>query len=500
MLRNMVMAILAIVVAQNVGATEYIVKHKVGFVTPMLNMIQGLSVEDIHEKGRLIKVDLVKNQEAQLLADLMTRSDIEYVIPNYKFKAFKNRVSINKLKEQWAITKVNAEAAWDKSKNKGSKKIIVAVIDTGVDYRHESLKQNAVPGYDFKDKDNDPMDKTGMQNPGHGTHCAGMVGATGLVDGGIVGLSPTVSLMPLRFLDEKGSGDLMDGVRAIDYAIEKGAHVISASWGAAVSKTQAQPIIEAVKRADDAGVIFVAAAANDGKNNDKVSMYPANAGFANTITVAASNSNDGKPSWSNYGRKRVHVSAPGENIMSTIPGNKYKNLSGTSMATPLVAGLVALLKSEDISLTGAQARAILQKSGAKVAIEVACHCRVDAAAAMDVVTEKQMIVVPSAATVAPSKTMNFSALNSQGTVNYTSSNPEIASINEAGLLTAHKDGSVKISATDASGKTAETLDIFIAKLTDSPDNGGGGGGGQCPLPPEMCEEICKIQPQLPFCQ
>src|SRR5690606_15653783 len=143
-------------------------------------------------------------------------------------------------------------------------------------------------------------------------------------------------------------------------AIEKGAHVISASWGATIPRSQAQPLIEAIKRATDKGIIFVAAAANDGKNNDKTDVFPANAGFDNMISVAASGASDAKPSWSNYGKSSVHVAAPGENIMSTLPADKYGNLSGTSMATPLVAGLVALLKSQDMSLTGSQVRALLQ--------------------------------------------------------------------------------------------------------------------------------------------
>jgi thermitase len=495
--KKIIMVLSLILVAQGVLAAEYIVKYRVGFV-PTLMAVQGLSVSDRHIPGRLIEVDIDKQVEEKVLADLYSRSDIEYVVPNVRLKAFKP-ITTKQLKEQWAITKVNAEQAWQMSKNKGSKNIIVAVIDTGVDYRHESLKPNMVQGYDFKEKDNDPMDKTSSKNPGHGTHCAGVIGATGLVTGGIVGLSPNVSIMPIRFLDENGGGDLMDGVRSIDYAISNGAHVISASWGAAVSAQQAQPIIEAVKRADDAGLIFVAAAANDGKNNDKVSMYPANANFANTITVAASNSSDGKPRWSNYGRARVHVAAPGENIMSTIPGNKYQNLSGTSMATPLVAGLVALLKSQRPSLTGAQAKAILQVSGAKVAIETACKCRVDAAGAMKLILDKSLLVVPSAATVAPSSTLNFDTLNAQGNVTFSSSDASVASITTDGLLTANKAGVAQVTATDASGKTAESLEIFVANLTDSPDNGGGGGGGACPFPPEMCDAICQINPSAPFC-
>ena len=227
-----------------------------------------------------------------------------------------------------------------------------------------------VQGYNFKDNNNDPMDKTSPGgNPGHGTHCSGIIGGTGLIDGGIEGISPVVSIMPLRFLDESGQGDIDSAIKAIDYAVQQKVAVISASWGATIGADQAKPLVEAIKRADDAGIIFVAAAANDGADNDTVSVFPANSGLPGTITVGATDSNDTKPSWSNYGVKSVHVSAPGDSIMSSLPGNQYGNLSGTSMATPLVSGLVALLKAQDPTLTGVQTRALLQLTGAKISME-----------------------------------------------------------------------------------------------------------------------------------
>ncbi|MEZ4872532.1 MAG: S8 family serine peptidase [Bdellovibrionales bacterium] len=193
----------------------------------------------------------------------------------------------------------------------------------------------------------------------------------------------------------------------MDYAIEKGVDVISASWGATISAAQAKPLIEAVQRASDAGVIFVAAAANDGRNNDATDVFPANAEFANTISVAASGSNDQKPQWSNYGRRTVHLASPGLDIMSTLPNNRYDNLSGTSMATPLVAGLVALLKSQNPELTGQDARALLQTTGAKVSIETACNCRIDAGEAMSALVEKRMFISPAAMTLSPSDSAQF---------------------------------------------------------------------------------------------
>ena len=424
-------------------------------------------------------------------------------------KAVTAPVDAAALKDQWAIAKVQAEKAWQRAGNKGNRKIIVAVIDTGVDYKHPALAPNMIAGYDFAENDADPMDKTGFQNPGHGTHCAGAVGATGLIDGGIVGLSPEVSMMPLRFLDERGSGDLNNAIKAIDYAVEKGANIISASWGAAVPRSTAAPLLEAIKRADDKGVIFIAAAANDGKNNDTTEMYPANNGFPNSITVAASGASDAKPSWSNYGTATVHVASPGENIMSTLPNSKYGNLSGTSMATPLVSGLVALMMAQDPTLTGAQVRAILQTTGAKVSIETACNCRVDAFEAVDAVLSKKMVVVPAAATVGAGETINVSALYGKAPFKFASSNSSVGTIADNGTFTAVANGSTTITVTDADGKTASSLNFNVGRKSAGNPPGGNPGQpptdpgqpGDCPLgDPAICQIICQIKPDLPFCQ
>lgn len=454
-----------------------------------------------HDVGSWAKVNIPKNFEVSTLLDLMSNTEIEYVVPNFKLHSFSTvPVEGAALKEQWAIAKVQAEKAWTRAGNRGNKKVLLAVIDTGSDYKHKSLSGNMVQGYDFKDKDNDPMDMTGAQNPGHGTHCAGIIGGNGLVDGGIIGLSPELSIMPLRFLGADGSGSLDDAIRAIDYAIEKGVMVISASWGAAVPRAQAQPLIEAIKRADDKGIIFVAAAANDGKNNDTTDVFPANSGLPNTITVAASGSADEKPSWSNFGVASVHVAAPGLNIMSTLPNDSYGNLSGTSMATPLVSGLVAFLKAQDMSLTGAQIRAILQITGAKVNIETACHCRVDAFGAVEAVLSKQMVMVPAAATIKENENLTLSVLNGSAPFRYVSSNPAVLSVSDSGVITGVSKGSSTVTVTDALGKTATSLDLMVG-ATGGGGGGGGGGGMECPVgDPALCEILCTISPTLPWCK
>ncbi len=484
------------------NAGEFLVKYKnekaVNNIVFMQNESNGLQVRSMHKPGKLLKVSINEFQKVRVLAEILRDSNVEYVVPNFKIKAFSTPVDFMGLKEQYALAKVNAPQAWAKAGNKGKKTVTVAVIDTGIDYNHSALAPNMVSGIDYRDNDNDPMDLTGAQNPGHGTHCAGIIGATGLVDGGIQGISPEVQMMPIRFLGADGSGDLDNGIKSIDYAIEKGVQVISASWGAAVPTAQAQPLIEAVKRADAAGIIFVAAAANDGKNNDNVAMYPTNANTPNMIAVAASNSSDAKPSWSNYGKAMVSIAAPGDAIMSTLPSNKYGNLSGTSMATPLVAGLVAFLKAQDPTLTGAEIRSLMQATGAKVQIETACNCRIDALASVTTLLDKQSWMVPAAATVAVDATQQFAMKNASGAVKFESSDANIATITEEGLLTGKVQGTVTIKATDASGRSVSSLDINVGKTESS--NPGGPGEGECPLgDPMLCQIMCGIMPELPWC-
>lgn len=504
---NSILAGVIFLSALTASAKEYIVKFKDAAITKQKSVsIKGVGrvpFVDTHESAALAKIVLdQKGNQARALANLMKNPQVEYVVESFELKT-QSQVDLTVLKDQWAIKKVGAEQAWNAAGNTGSQSVTVAVIDTGVDYKHESLKANMVPGYDFKDNDNDPFDdydpnwQTSRKNPGHGTHCAGIVGATGVVEGGIVGLSPNVSIMPLRFLGVDGSGDLMAGIKAVDYAIEKKVDIISASWGAMVSAAQAQPLTEAVKRASDAGIIFISAAGNgdqtgNGFSNDTKGMYPANAVFENTITVAASDENDAKTKFSNFGRKSVHLAAPGFKIMSTLPNNNYELLSGTSMATPLVSGLVALLKAQNKALTGMQARSLLQQTAVKAAIETACNCRVSASDSMDAVLNNKPILVPYAHTFAPNETVKFSVMNGVGAVNYVSSNPQVASFDANGTLTALTEGEVTVTATDSAGTVLKSESIFVWTRTSA--------GGSCPLGDQaLCDLMCQIMPDMPWC-
>lgn len=517
-LKKTLLAVFGIVtlIGTQVSATEFIVKFKTqkqfsnSYVS--LRNLDGLTLMAFHRPGRIAKIDLLSRNQTELerkLSVLRKRTDIEYIVPNIKFTINPVLDDI-KFQDQWALDKINAVGAW--LHTKGSSKVVIAVVDTGVDYNHEDLKANIwtnakeipnngidddnngfiddVHGWNFHDNTNDPMDQTSEKNPGHGTHCAGIIGAVGV---GVSGINQVVSIMPVKFLGADGSGDLFASTKAIDYAVANGANIISASWGAPISESMAKPIIDAISRARDKGVIFVVAAANDGTNNDSKSIFPANTNLDNVIAVAATDVNDQKPKWSNYGKKMVALGAPGADIKSTVVGNAYKKLSGTSMATPLVAGTVGLLLSLDPTLKGPAAKAILQSSGTAMDLEVACKCRIDAAKATDMVADKMLTIIPTAATLKTGEKVKLSAYAGQPPYSFKSMNTDVATVSADGELTGVKEGDATIVVTDANGTSTQSRAIRISNEAPAP-------GGTCPYDdPMICQIMCVIAPESPWC-
>jgi thermitase len=241
----------------------------------------------------------------------------------------------------------------------GSQKILVAVIDTGIDWTHPDLQANIytnpgeidgngldndhngfvqdIHGWNFHDNNNNSMD-----DHNHGTHCAGIIGALGNNGVGIAGVNWNVSLLPVKFLGADGGGNLDRAVDAINYARMMKANVMSNSWGGGAFS---QAMADAIQSARDAGSLFVVAAGNDGYDNDATPTYPASYTSDNVLTVGAFDNKSNLASFSNFGAKSVHVAAPGVRIWSTIRDGKYTSMSGTSMATPFASGLAALLLS-----------------------------------------------------------------------------------------------------------------------------------------------------------
>lgn len=318
------------------------------------------------------------------------------------------------MNNQWGMSDIGVQEAWKISK--GSADMIVAVIDTGVDYTHEDLLPNLwrnskeipnngvdddgngyvddVVGWDFVSNDNKPYDLaveplqllTGG-NPGHGTHCAGNVAARSDNGIGVAGVAPNVKIMSLRFISEKGQGTSADAIKAIRYAVDNGAKILSNSWGSEGEDSSAgeenKALREAVQYAQDKGTLFIAAAGNGhkgvGYNNDTDPQpaYPASYPHENIVSVAALNSNDQFGSFSNWGMKSVDIGAPGVKVYSTTVGSEYSDIvidkfgfhatwDGTSMATPHVAGAAALYWSARPEKNWSEVKAALLGSAKKI--------------------------------------------------------------------------------------------------------------------------------------
>lgn len=325
--------------------------------------------------------------------------------------------------KQWGMNAIGASAAWVTTL--GNPELTVAVIDTGVDYTHEDLKANMwrnqgevgkdangidkatngidddnngfiddVVGWDFLTNDNKPYDLATSDvnqllnggNPGHGTHCAGNVAARGGNSLGVSGVAPNVKIMALRFLGNEG-GTTADAVKAIKYAVDNGAKVLSNSWGSEgedpADNVGNQALKDAIAYAEQKGVLFIAAAGNGhqgaGYDNDSDPKpgVPASYANANIISVAAIDVNDKLGAFSNWGKNTVDLAAPGVNVFSTTVGSKYSDKvinfagfviswDGTSMATPHVAGAAALYWSAHPEKTYAQVKEALLGSTKKV--------------------------------------------------------------------------------------------------------------------------------------
>jgi subtilisin family serine protease len=271
----------------------------------------------------------------------------------------------------WGLAMIKAPQAWDITT--GSSNVVVAVIDTGIDYTHPDLVDNISTntgeirgngvdddgngfvddfyGYDFINGDSDPMD-----DHFHGSHCAGTIGAKGDNGRGVAGVNWTVKLLPVKVLDSYGSGTLAAVAAGMNYAVKRGVKIMSMSLG---TSGYSATLENAIINAKNAGVLVVAAAGNSSQNTDTYPNYPSASTQENVLAVAASNSSDTLAYFSNWGPTSVDLAAPGESILSTYLGGQYAYASGTSMATPHVAGMAAMLLAVNPTLTYGQIKSIL---------------------------------------------------------------------------------------------------------------------------------------------
>ncbi|MFE1244996.1 S8 family peptidase [Fictibacillus sp. NPDC058756] len=328
-------------VKANVTPQEIIVKFKDGVSDSKAKSIAFKAKDEVKEKGSKFHVIKVKEGTVEeAIAEYEMSGDVEYAEPNYTYHIswtpndtyFSNGV-------QWAPQKVSAQSAWDITR--GSSSVKVAILDTGVDYNHPDLAGGVIKGYDYVDNDWDPMDRHD-----HGTHAAGIAAATTNNARGIAGMAPNVMIYAVRVLDANGSGSLDDIANGIYHAVDNGAKVVSMSLGGPSGSTSLQ---NAVNYATSKGAVVVAAAGNE---NTSAPSYPAY--YSGAIAVAATDRNDNRASFSNYG-SWVDVAAPGVDIASTVRNGGYAYMSGTSMACPLVAGIAGLLASQGRSAANIRA-------------------------------------------------------------------------------------------------------------------------------------------------
>ncbi len=324
-------------------------------------------------KSSLVEEQTFKELDTKTIKELLAAGIIEFFEPNFTVHTLATP-NDSRFNEQWGLKNTTASAidieateAWGLTT--GSEEVVIGVIDTGVQHDHPDLKDNMwvnpfeqkdgvdsdgngiiddIHGYNAANKSGNPYDDNG-----HGTHVAGIIAARGNNAFGVSGVAWKSKIMALKFLKADGTGNMADAIETIEYAInmkKKGVNikVLNNSWG---GNTYSLALENAIKSANQNGILFVAAAGNQGRNNDTMGSYPANYNIDNVLSVAALDRDGNLANFSNYGRNKVHIAAPGVNILSTFTNGSFSSQSGTSMAAPFVSGVAALLLSKEPNLS-----------------------------------------------------------------------------------------------------------------------------------------------------
>lgn len=355
----------------------------------------------LNQFGHVEIVELPRHISLENAKKLYSKNaNVLYAEPDFHIRV-KPIKSETQYTQQWALNNIgqkvgkqegivdadiNGPEAWELSK--GDRDVVLGVIDTGVYYKHPDLIPNIwnnsgeipdngkdddgngyiddVHGINATNHSGDPLDDNG-----HGTHVSGIMGGAGGKGKGVFGVNQKVTIIGCKFLDSEGNGRMSDALVCMDYFAKLKTRekdpinivAINASWG---GRGRSQAMLDAIKALGDMGILFVAAAGNDGEDNDKIDSFPANYKLPNIISVAATDNKDQLAYFSNFGRRSVHVGAPGMDIMSTYLDGKYEIFSGTSMATPYVTGLIGLLKAKDPSLDWKQLKNLVIAGGTQI--------------------------------------------------------------------------------------------------------------------------------------
>lgn len=350
-------------------------------------------IRTLNNQLLVIKREAKENAD-QAIRQLQALPNVAVAEPNYIYELFASPNDPD-YRKQWNINNagqtdgwgrpgrfgldIGAEKAWDITT--GSKKVIVAVIDSGLNYNHPDIKDNLwtneteakgktgvdddnngyiddIHGYDFVNNDNDPID-----DHGHGTHVSNIIGASGNQNLGMTGINWQVSIMPLKFATAEGKGNLEASIKAIKYAVKMGARILNNSWG---NDRYSELLEAAIKETTAQNILFVAAAGNSSRDNDVKPIFPASLKVPNIMSVAGLDIHGYLGGFSCWGLNSVHIAAPGDSIYS-LWNDRYREMSGTSMAAPHVSGVAALLLAKEPDLPALDMKERLMRTSVPLA-------------------------------------------------------------------------------------------------------------------------------------
>jgi thermitase len=322
-----------------------IVRYKAGYESrAQLVGFQGTGLAGLGRAYRYHVPDAAKR--AQLYQAMAADPAVEYVEPDYTLHTFALPTDPY-VANQWDLPKIQLGQALDLTK--GDPSVIIASVDSGVDYNHADLAGQVIKGYDYANNDADPLDDNG-----HGTHTAGTMAALTNNATGVAGIAGGCKILAVKVMDSSGAGSTSGIADGINYAVSHGAKVINLSLG---GPSDSQTLHAAIQQAVNAGVLVVAAAGNDGTTTMN---YPA--AYSEVISVGATDKTDARASYSQYG-SWVSIAAPGSSILSTYKGGQYATMDGTSMASPHVSAVAALVRSLHPTWSVSQVRQALVTTG-----------------------------------------------------------------------------------------------------------------------------------------